>query len=134
MFLLIHHTVHNHSIKEISLHSTMFLLIPKQDSCQCRCDDTLHSTMFLLIPIRKCRRQCRKAFTFHDVSINTGLRFDSGRSACSLHSTMFLLIPLKAYQESRKEVSLHSTMFLLIQDTITFSDESFFLYIPRCFY
>ena len=43
----------------------------KQDSCQCRCDDTLHSTMFLLIPWRIYTSRRDDCFTFHDVSINT---------------------------------------------------------------
>ena len=56
---------------EVSLHSTMFLLIPNADYKGPQTKETLHSTMFLLIlgadpPFLKII-----CFTFHNVSINT---------------------------------------------------------------
>ena len=51
----------------------MFLLIPSFERHKKRLYCTLHSTMFLLILLRrpKCRPDC--FFTFHYVSINTGI-------------------------------------------------------------
>ena len=58
--------------KFLSLHSTMFLLIPSRSSCFLRGLCSLHSTMFLLIPkLSKEYEFPELTFTFHDVSINT---------------------------------------------------------------
>ena len=55
-------------------------------------DLSLHSTMFLLILIAVKLLLGLQAFTFHDVSINTHRVFYPGLQNASLHSTMFLLI------------------------------------------
>ena len=55
-----------------TLHSTMFLLIPKTNHRSWSSSSTLHSTMFLLIPdLQKQLNASVKSFTFHNVSINT---------------------------------------------------------------
>ena len=101
-----HFTFHNVSINTwrqhksscilwLTLHSTMFLLILKCQQSATQSLQTLHSTMFLLIRIPEemgCRLQFH--FTFHNVSINTQIRFLLHRLHLSLHSTMFLLILL----------------------------------------
>ena len=53
-------------------------------------------------------------FTFHDVSINTGLVADAMKDVQTLHSTMFLLIPGFCVRLRIQKNALHSTMFLLI--------------------
>ena len=99
----------------------------------------LHSTMFLLIHDWKlsCEKVKELLFTFHNVSINTGLYFtnaeDSGlftfhnvsintdcilqmlRILAYLHSTMFLLILILSSSSHSSSINLHSTMFLLIR-------------------
>ena len=55
----------------VTLHSTMFLLIPLSLFMQHIHDLSLHSTMFLLILIAVKLLLGLQAFTFHDVSINT---------------------------------------------------------------
>ena len=56
----------------LSLHSTMFLLIPSNTVCAWAIKEPLHSTMFLLIR-RNSQVYCQgnSNFTFHNVSINT---------------------------------------------------------------
>ena len=63
--------VDNKMIEDLTLHSTMFLLIPGRESFFRYSFHALHSTMFLLILIRSVHIQV---------------------SDPSLHSTMFLLI------------------------------------------
>ena len=70
----------------------MFLLIPLSLFMQHIHDLSLHSTMFLLILIAVKLLLGLQAFTFHDVSINTHRVFYPGLQNASLHSTMFLLI------------------------------------------
>ena len=57
-------------------------------------------------------------FTFHDVSINTGLVADAMKDVQTLHSTMFLLIPGFCVRLRIQKNALHSTMFLLILQAI----------------
>ena len=65
----------NQVIKMQSLHSTMFLLIQYDRRNEAQAQGPLHSTMFLLIQLLYTIKQiCRDDFTFHNVSINTGLR------------------------------------------------------------
>ena len=89
---------------------------------QSNCVDvlTLHSTMFLLIPKTSGNRKIPMIiFTFHNVSINTCLHGESEDDNRTLHSTMFLLIP--AANNALNDVlnPLHSTMFLLIPKRIS---------------
>ena len=79
--------------KFLSLHSTMFLLIPSRSSCFLRGLCSLHSTMFLLIREKQVIMTGELFFTFHDVSINTKYSLYGSLLRLSLHSTMFLLIP-----------------------------------------
>ena len=77
---------------------------------------TLHSTMFLLIPIRhRGINSLMFVFTFHNVSINTDWFLTEERLIIPLHSTMFLLIRRGAAVQPQRQVALHSTMFLLIR-------------------
>ena len=82
-------------IREATLHSTMFLLIPGQQRRSTRRKEPLHSTMFLLIqPDRSENEWQWRTFTFHNVSINTDVWMCLHTSIWTLHSTMFLLILL----------------------------------------
>ena len=124
----------------------MFLLIlPNRSICPVSAK-TLHSTMFLLIPKIKIQNQLKYHFTFHDVSINTNMgggqkmRIDSftfhdvsintaqrqlgSQHWRSLHSTMFLLIQFEGMTEEEAKATLHSTMFLLIQMSQHYSERS----------
>ena len=75
---------------------------------------TLHSTMFLLKPRqRDWAVENPESFTFHNVSIKTLLALTLSVSERTLHSTMFLLKPTFAESVINPESSLHSTMFLL---------------------
>ena len=76
---------------------------------------TLHSTMFLLIPRAKRKNfETFSDFTFHNVSINTSAHVDIPVYNPALHSTMFLLIPYRIADFAWLYRSLHSTIFLLI--------------------
>ena len=76
-----------------TLHSTMFLLIPRTAYSQQCGVFTLHSTMFLLILWATSNTMASSsAFTFHNVSINTVGNLRWIAHDCTLHSTMFLLI------------------------------------------
>ena len=124
-FLLLYNfTFHNVSINtvkalgitkalQITLHSTMFLLIQRNDERTGVYKTPLHSTMFLLI-----RRE----------------RFHPGKNPDSLHSTMFLLIRLITYLTIIYLYALHSTMFLLIRYITRYYLQLGELYIPQCFY
>ena len=57
---------------------------------------TLHSTMFLLIRKQIVLFERRSVFTFHNVSINTHGERSRLTVEKSLHSTMFLLIQISA--------------------------------------
>ena len=92
----------------------MFLLIPLSLFMQHIHDLSLHSTMFLLILIAVKLLLGLQAFTFHDVSINTHRVFYPGLQNASLHSTMFLLILIRFFGTEPYQPPLHSTMFLLI--------------------
>ena len=78
--------------KEMTLHSTMFLLIPGTQGGLRIHLRPLHSTMFLLIPIGQVAGSFARIFTFHNVSINTASVATLYLYTLSLHSTMFLLI------------------------------------------
>ena len=73
-------------------------------------------------------------FTFHNVSINTGIGRLAETVNISLHSTMFLLIPQCVSVLLPLMVSLHSTMFLLILNGRGCFYKEEILYIPQCFY
>ena len=114
----------------------MFLLI--QASCRpsVALDSNLHSTMFLLILIAEAVLIVLIIFTFHNVSINSHIRYNYSVNEYNLHSTMFLLIlgllsfdkgnpvvftfhnvsinSIQQFQQFRQQFHLHSTMFLLI--------------------
>ena len=79
-------------IKNIPLHSNMFLLIRMPGSPSYKKYRTLHSNMFLLI--RRLEEYDRRAvhFTFQYVSINTMELLMQYVMYMPLHSNMFLLI------------------------------------------
>ena len=56
---------------QVTLHSTMFLLIPDFSDQLKSMNDPLHSTMFLLILYGSRKFNFTHYFTFHNVSINT---------------------------------------------------------------
>ena len=136
MFLLIRLLSRQCRKSDLTLHSTMFLLIPEESILFHSENQTLHSTMFLLILTETYQKGGLFIFTFHNVSINTnGINTnimqtgfftfhnvsintdysERGRKRDStLHSTMFLLIRQKASEFIDCGQSLHSTMFLLI--------------------
>ena len=96
---------------------------------------SLHSTMFLLIRLTDMQRlMVNTNFTFHDVSINTELAFAvSFTSVAALHSTMFLLIPVVysslqyGYNLTTFCQSCHFIIFILI---FIFLDSSHFWNFP----
>ena len=111
----------------------MFLLIPLSLFMQHIHDLSLHSTMFLLILIAVKLLLGLQAFTFHDVSINTHRVFYPGLQNASLHSTMFLLIPVVylslqyRYNLTTFCQSCHFIIFILI---FIFLDSSHFWNFP----
>ena len=142
-------------IHDLSLHSTMFLLI----LIAVKLLLGLQAFTFHDVSINTDTTQSRKDsvlnFTFHDVSINTSQirRGDAILAFFTFHdvsiNTPTILVKLNFLQ------TLHSTMFLLIRATsrlclcdlnFTFHDVSIntnfdvqnfqfnLLYIPRCFY
>ena len=138
-------TFHNVSIKTCPaalyittlspLHSTMFLLKPKNADQRNRRFPALHSTMFLLkLFCLLFQILILFFFTFHNVSIKTRSAFTQPIFFMPLHSTMFLLkrdcgassatgdyftfhnvsIKTDVMQDNLKgKMTLHSTMFLL---------------------
>ena len=138
-------TFHNVSIKSRTdsgrksgdkpLHSTMYLLNPQKVWDRFDRAVPLHSTMYLLNLGAARRRASIKDFTFHNVSIKSGIRKRTAkiRSAFTfhnvsiksvyapaqwpqgfaLHSTMYLLNPGLRKIARRRWSSLHSTMYLL---------------------
>ena len=112
MFLLIHEWYCLWSRLDISLHSTMFLLILIISDSVPKVGYTLHSTMFLLI-----RNLLKKFWTL----------------LVTLHSTMFLLIPV-VYSSLQYRYNLttfcqscHFIIFILI---FIFLDSSHFWNFP----
>ena len=72
MFLLIRGCPRLQVYKICYLHSTMFLLILKEQSGHDCFETDLHSTMFLLILFSAgSEHHGEKLFTFHNVSINS---------------------------------------------------------------
>ena len=97
------------------LHSIMFLLIRPTRLVQPDFYLYLHSIMFLLIlSLASCTVAFAVLFTFHNVSINTGLQIPHLRRLSYLHSIMFLLIPRADMLNNFPMIYLHSIMFLLI--------------------
>ena len=126
------------SPREMSLHSTMFLLIRNRATKIRNYNPALHSTMFLLIQFDILTQKIKRAvFTFHDVSINTLITFFQPCYKSTLHSTMFLLIRKWQKQLTQTLMTLHSTMFLLIPQLQYYQDftllslhSTMFLLIP----
>ena len=134
----------------------MFLLIPLSLFMQHIHDLSLHSTMFLLILIAVKLLLGLQAFTFHDVSINTDTT--QSRKDSVLNFTFHdVSINTKTWKlrsnslevftfhdvsintegldsEDNREATLHSTMFLLILSPPLLHLRICLLYIPRCFY
>ena len=79
-----------------------------------RLDLSLHSIMFLLIPRSTKIFRGNYDFTFHYVSINTDTERLSIQLLLPLHSIMFLLILRVQMIEYHSKWTLHSIMFLLI--------------------
>ena len=144
-------------IREATLHSTMFLLIPGQQRRSTRRKEPLHSTMFLLIqPDRSENEWQWRTFTFHNVSINTDVWMCLHTSIWTLHSTMFLLILLVQADHivllffTFHNVSINTNGMAIYADghlIFTFHNVSIntdipmmamfmpkLLYIPQCFY
>ncbi len=118
------------------LHSTMFLLKRLYRLSSGGSERNLHSTMFLLKPKTRRRRKTRSVrFTFHNVSIKTGVAILSTSDSLHLHSTMFLLKPLDDIKKA-----LNVTLFTFHNVSIktllalTTSNVSVLIYIPQCFY
>ena len=138
-------------IHDLSLHSTMFLLILiavklllglqaftfhdvsiNTDTTQSRKDSVLNFT-FHDVSINTLFFQAlfdfRNIFTFHDVSINTYMVINAKDSLITLHSTMFLLIPVVylslqyRYNLTTFCQSCHFIIFILI---FIFLDSSHF--------
>ena len=93
----------------------MFLLIPLSLFMQHIHDLSLHSTMFLLILIAVKLLLGLQAFTFHDVSINTDTTQSRKDSVLNFtfHDVSINTLARRV-QGVKKEITLHSTMFLLI--------------------
>ena len=129
MFLLIPLSLFMQHIHDLSLHSTMFLLI----LIAVKLLLGLQAFTFHDVSINTDTTQSRKDsvlnFTFHDVSINTKVPRVSWYSGSSLHSTMFLLIPVVylslqyRYNLTTFCQSCHFIIFILI---FIFLDSSHF--------
>ena len=129
MFLLIPLSLFMQHIHDLSLHSTMFLLI----LIAVKLLLGLQAFTFHDVSINTDTTQSRKDsvlnFTFHDVSINTMHRQEKKRWKQSLHSTMFLLIPVVylslqyRYNLTTFCQSCHFIIFILI---FIFLDSSHF--------
>ena len=123
------HALNHTTPLQETLHSTMFLLIPLLLIMYLYQLQTLHSTMFLLILVNIAKQLYNTIFTFHDVSINTGLVADAMKDVQTLHSTMFLLIPVVylslqyRYNLTTFCQSCHFIIFILI---FIFLDSSHF--------
>ena len=118
----------------LSLHSTMFLLIPDRFSIFLHHRLTLHSTMFLLILAFLLNFLYNISFTFHYVSINT---WRVPMSNLQLFAFTFHYVSINTDGRPWSYVAertLHSTMFLLIRRSPTRKLRRKFLYIPLCFY
>ena len=64
--------------------------------------------MFLLIPDGNDSEFTLSVFTFHDVSINTGVLDLRQEYLYALHSTMFLLIPIASgHRRKRSHFTFH---------------------------
>ena len=129
MFLLIPLSLFMQHIHDLSLHSTMFLLI----LIAVKLLLGLQAFTFHDVSINTDTTQSRKDsvlnFTFHDVSINTVLLFFFLQNFIALHSTMFLLIPVVylslqyRYNLTTFCQSCHFIIFILI---FIFLDSSHF--------
>ena len=86
----------------------------KQDGCDNRCDMTLHSTMFLLIRVSDSSPFHSPSFTFHNVSINTRSRTQTHLSRLNFTFHNVSINTKASRRKSNLHASLHSTMFLLI--------------------
>ena len=142
-------------ILNLSLHSTMFLLIPRKENKHHEKHRPLHSTMFLLILGRVITIYNITIFTFHNVSINTSSGTSGQSKKESLHSTMFLLILFAAAMTTMiiyftfHNVSINTTYRIRQSGGVSYftfhnvsintasreiSNVPFGLYIPQCFY
>ena len=129
MFLLIPLSLFMQHIHDLSLHSTMFLLI----LIAVKLLLGLQAFTFHDVSINTDTTQSRKDsvlnFTFHDVSINTSFTAMKCQPHSSLHSTMFLLIPVVylslqyRYNLTTFCQSCHFIIFILI---FIFLDSSHF--------
>ena len=129
MFLLIPLSLFMQHIHDLSLHSTMFLLI----LIAVKLLLGLQAFTFHDVSINTDTTQSRKDsvlnFTFHDVSINTDCSISAKPSVLPLHSTMFLLIPVVylslqyRYNLTTFCQSCHFIIFILI---FIFLDSSHF--------
>ena len=129
MFLLIPLSLFMQHIHDLSLHSTMFLLI----LIAVKLLLGLQAFTFHDVSINTDTTQSRKDsvlnFTFHDVSINTSRHFQTQILQSSLHSTMFLLMPVVylslqyRYNLTTFCQSCHFIIFILI---FIFLDSSHF--------
>ena len=129
MFLLIPLSLFMQHIHDLSLHSTMFLLI----LIAVKLLLGLQAFTFHDVSINTDTTQSRKDsvlnFTFHDVSINTRMYLIRFCIMQSLHSTMFLLIPVVylslqyRYNLTTFCQSCHFIIFILI---FIFLDSSHF--------
>ena len=92
----------------------MFLLIPLSLFMQHIHDLSLHSTMFLLILIAVKLLLGLQAFTFHDVSINTDTTQSRKDSVLNFTFHDVSINTKKPEEPEKHTLPLHSTMFLLI--------------------
>ena len=94
MFLLIRNKAGAESLKKVTLHSTMFLLIhevPIEEHPQVS-RFTFHNVSINTRPPDDGINQNFADFTVHNVSINTVFVAHVQHVGSALHSTMFLLI------------------------------------------
>ena len=98
-------------------------------------DLSLHSTMFLLILIAVKLLLGLQAFTFHDVSINTDTTQSRKDSVLNFtfHDVSINTLFFQALFDFRNIFTFHDVSINTILDGIK-KDLDSILYIPRCFY
>ena len=82
----------------------------------------------------RVRGSGHSSFTFHYASTLSVWKSQGSETGKHLHSTMLLLYPRGRRKMTGDELHLHSTMLLLYLFPASYSPDSYFIYIPLCFY
>ena len=117
------------------LHSTLFILIRMEYEGHLYTQAYLHSTLFILIPAAlQVLKGEETESTFHFVYINTQKLLSDSFCRHNLHSTLFILILFLGESKDTDYTYLHSTLFILIHHSRIYRIQAFLIYIPLCLY